>query len=1081
MDGAPCWQRTVPVSRLAAPARRARARARIAPARGSPGRTPAACAVRSAGWWRWLPWLAWLGWVAPVFAAPGDAGSAWPRLQSLSMEDGLPSDTVQALAQDRHGLLWIGTRTGLAVYDGREVSVWAPGLDALPPGQDVRRLESLPDGRLRVGLADGPSGWLSADRLAFRRGDEAPSTGPRPQPRLRDRRGTLWLGGPDGLRSRVPGGPWRNWSGHPQLRGAVTALLEDHEGGVWIAQDEGALHRLPASAAAFEERPAPTGPGCPWRPAGVASAGGDALWVASGACLWRVALADGAATPVRLPGAAPGEPLRGLVGDGRDGLWLMLDEAVLHRAADTGRWHRWPVPAPRQLVPLAEGAWVLGADGRPAWLDPGVPRRVHVDAWPDAATRSPSAAAPVQPLVRRLLAGPAGEPWAVTDAGLWRRGPAGWIRLGPVPGLPQDVQAQGDQLWWLDATGLRAVRLVGDRLQAGPLAAAAPAPGAGARLIAAGEALPGLLSPRGLALPAGEAGWRRYGPRDGLAGRPADGAVAWLPARRAWAWATGDGLQLASPESLPAPDRDEDRMHLSLQVVRGDALVELASGPGLARMLAGDRDLRIRLRRVSFSEPAGYRFRAWIDGVDPGPVELGPSGLRLVPALAPGQHRLLLASARGGEAWGEPQVVTLLVDPPWWRTREFNLVLATGGLALAGLLLAGLRVLLRRRTAWRLLEQRRRNAERVSDAKTRFLAMLAHEIRTPLTGVLGMAELLLHDELAPAQRARVQALQSAGRHLVRLVNDALDLARIESGRLALEQAPFDLPALLREVATLLQPLARERSLGFALRLAPGLPERVLGDATRLRQVLLNLGHNAIKFCDQGGLGLDAAPADGGGIVLSVRDTGPGLSDGQRARLFRRFEAGAGSRGAGLGLAISQELAQAMGGSLRVESSPGEGAAFVLALPLPAAPPADGAAGQPGADEPVDASTPAAGARRVLLVEDDPLVAEVVCALLARAGHLPTHAPHALAALAERATGTHDLLLLDLDLPGMDGLALSRLLQGRGDPVPRVALTARADPAAEPAARAAGMVGFLRKPVDGEALADAVRRWSSAQE
>ena len=377
----------------------------------------------------------------------------------------------------------------------------------------------------------------------------------------------------------------------------------------------------------------------------------------------------------------------------------------------------------------------------------------------------------------------------------------------------------------------------------------------------------------------------------------------------------------------------------------------------------------------------------------------------------------------------------------------------------------------RRREAWKLARARQQLAEQHSEAKTRFLAALGHEIRTPMTGVLGMAELLQGSALDPEQRARVDAIQGAGRHLLRLVNDTLDLARIEAGKLVLEDASFPLRPLLDELATLLRPLAEAKGLAFHLHCDGDVPAGLRGDATRVRQILLNLASNAIKFCERGELVIHCGRREPVGIVIHVRDTGPGLAADQQARLFRRFEQGkgatSGSRygGSGLGLAISQELAAAMGGSISVRSEPGRGASFRVELPLPAS----------SSAPPAVEATPVlvVPGRRVLLVEDDPVVAAVVQDLLRQQGHAVEHAAHGLAAMAALAAGRFDLALLDLDLPGFDGFQLARLLRSRGEKLPLLALTARADGDAERQALAAGMDGFLRKPVTGAMLAEAL--------
>jgi len=253
----------------------------------------------------------------------------------------------------------------------------------------------------------------------------------------------------------------------------------------------------------------------------------------------------------------------------------------------------------------------------------------------------------------------------------------------------------------------------------------------------------------------------------------------------------------------------------------------------------------------------------------------------------------------------------------------------------------------------------------------------------------------------------------------------------------------------------------------------------VGDGTRVRRLLLTLLGNAIKFTERGHVWLQVAARDGA-LYFEVGDTGPGLAAEHRARLFQRFEQADGARtsarygGSGLGLAISQELAAAMSGRIDVDSAPGEGSRFTLRLPLrSAALRVSASTATPGA------AAPGARSLALLLVEDDPLVAEVVAGLLRARGHRVSHVAHALAALTELAMERFDVALFDLDLPGMDGLALARELRAQGQTLPLVAITARADAQARPQAMAAGFDGFVRKPVTHAMLSELLASCTTA--
>ncbi|WP_017916693.1 histidine kinase dimerization/phospho-acceptor domain-containing protein, partial [Xanthomonas sp. SHU 308] len=369
-------------------------------------------------------------------------------------------------------------------------------------------------------------------------------------------------------------------------------------------------------------------------------------------------------------------------------------------------------------------------------------------------------------------------------------------------------------------------------------------------------------------------------------------------------------LDTQQPDPVPVP------LALSMesvQVRRGPQLLTLPTR-GDFTLRSDDRDLRVAVRLLSYIDPEHIVYRFRLPGYDRDWVSTGASGERTLPQLPDGAQVLEIQARTRNGAWSPTLRLPFRVQPPWWRS-VWGIV---GLLAAAGLLLLmslrAYRRRLGRQHAWELALHKQELAEQASLAKTRFLATLGHEVRTPLTGVLGMSELLLATPLDPKQRGYTESIRRAGTHLLHLVNDALDLARIEAGRLRLESQPFALQALIAEVVNLMAPLAQARGLRFDLH--DGMPgaTTVEGDALRVRQILLNLLGNAIKFTSSGSVALKVAPGqDGQGLCIEVADTGPGIGSEQQARLFQRFEQGDGPRtavrqgGSGLGLAISQEL------------------------------------------------------------------------------------------------------------------------------------------------------------------------------
>ncbi|WP_238290236.1 PAS domain S-box protein [Methylobacterium longum] len=379
----------------------------------------------------------------------------------------------------------------------------------------------------------------------------------------------------------------------------------------------------------------------------------------------------------------------------------------------------------------------------------------------------------------------------------------------------------------------------------------------------------------------------------------------------------------------------------------------------------------------------------------------------------------------------------------------------------------------------------RLEAERASAAKSEFLAAMSHEIRTPLNGVIGYADLLLDEpDLGPAARRHADRIRGAGAALLTVVNDVLDFSKVEAGQIEIVPRPFALAALIDNAVSIVRPSAERKGLALAIACAAGLPAWVRGDEDRLRQILLNLLNNAVKFTPAGriDLSVEAGPAgqEGGAGTLrfAIRDTGIGIPADKCDRLFRRFSQVDGSvsrqyGGTGLGLAISKSLIELMGGTIGVASVAGQGSTFWFAAPLPATTPE-------GRCEPASATAIRATGRRLLLAEDVPLNQDLARTILEGAGHAVDVVGDGVAAVAAVQAQAYDLVLMDVQMPVMDGLTATRRIRALGGPagrVPVLALTANVLPQQVADLRAAGLDDHVGKPFRTGALLAAVDRWA----
>ncbi|WP_293905239.1 ATP-binding protein [Phenylobacterium sp.] len=372
-------------------------------------------------------------------------------------------------------------------------------------------------------------------------------------------------------------------------------------------------------------------------------------------------------------------------------------------------------------------------------------------------------------------------------------------------------------------------------------------------------------------------------------------------------------------------------------------------------------------------------------------------------------------------------------------------------------------------------------AQAANLAKTMFLATVSHEVRTPLNGVLGMAQAMEADELSGAQRGRLGIIRESGQSLLSIIDDVLDISKIEAGKLELEAAEFDLQALAEDTRDAFIGLADTKDIALSLEVAPAGGGACLGDATRVRQILCNLISNALKFTDKGGRVAVRLSRHGEDVRLEVSDTGIGIAPEHIERIFEKFEQADTSTtrrygGSGLGLAICRQLADMMGGRIEVTSRLGEGTTFVVTLPLPRI------AGARKAPPPAAAraAPQETGALRLLAAEDNEINQLVLTTLLGQLGIETTVVADGAEAVAAWESAEWDAILMDVQMPHTDGPTATRLIRQREAELgrrrtPILALTANTMSHQAEAYLAAGMDGVVAKPIEVGQLLAALQR------
>ncbi|KPN21478.1 hypothetical protein AO715_14910 [Xanthomonas sp. Mitacek01] len=995
----------------------------------------------------------------------------------------IPSGSVGHLAVHKDGTLWVGTKGGVVRFTG----------------SDFERMVLPADVTGSVnGMVFDASGdlWIAALGLGVvRRSDGRVEKMAERDPVLdlpvlhmlmQDRSGTRWFDTRSGLAREVDGQledvPLFSFASRSALRPSWSMAYEDREGGLWFASTDAGLWHLPANWRNFtvlQRRLTDPDSSANAFVRGVAASRDGGFWlVGSGGVLDHLDPVTGRIRH-RLRSVC-GDTVNRSVYESRNGyLWIGCLGQLVRFDPRTDEVVRWFVADSVNAAPMGETDHIVEQSDGTLWLASEVEIQARRQDGQVLATLQPETGWGLPRSVRPLhfTEAPDEGIWLGTTGGLYRVD-ASEHTVERVPGGPDKavnaISRQADVFWFAGPGYLSTFRWNGTKLV--PLQHFDQADG-----------IP-LVTPGGIAIDDRGIVWvttvrgllrfeptlrraRLYSMLDGLPSQEFSEQQIGVSRDGHFAVGTAEGLLLFHPGLVHRRTRTPPLVIETLDLRRGDDEIELSPDEPI-RLRDGDRDLRVVARLLSFTDAHAHHYRFLLEGYETEWVDADETAERVFPRLESGRYTLHVEARTEDGDWTALAPLSIHQAPPWWRTVWASVAALLFVMLLVALVASAYRQRLRRKASWHLAEHKRELAEQASLAKSRFLATLGHEVRTPMTGVLGMSELLLNTELDARQRGFAESIRRAGDHLMRLVNDALDLARIEAGRLELDPQPFEPARLVQDVAALCAPMARQKALGFDTVFHEALPGWVLGDAGRVQQILLNLLGNAVKFTESGSVGLQAGIGADRALVFVVSDTGPGLSPEQRERLFRRFEQAEGVRtasrygGSGLGLAISQELTVAMGGRIELDSTPGEGTRFTVHLPLPVV----DAAPSVQQDEAYRQITSAVGLE-ILLVEDDQTVADVIVGLLESQGHDVVHAAHGLAALSEITTRSFDLAMLDLDLPGIDGLTLAGMMRGHGFAQPMVAVTARADADAEVIARAAGFDGFLRKPLTGEMLSD----------